>query len=121
MSGETMHIAQELASGKLAVGVSVGTVTSPAWVSAMHSDTAAAAVMVLGAALSLVILCVNLQLIYHRATDRAERKRLAKKPPNANMQVPQAASTGRPKPRRLRKVVSQRDVRPRRWNASTTK
>tara|TARA_R110002012_G_C11554194_1_gene602765 strand:+ start:514 stop:783 length:270 start_codon:yes stop_codon:yes gene_type:complete len=77
VSGETLHIAQELASGRLGVGVGVGTLTSPAWVDAMNSDTAAAAVMVLGAALSLVILCVNLQLMYHRATDRAERKRLA--------------------------------------------
>lgn len=120
MSGETMHIAQELASGKLAVGVSVGTVTSPAWVSAMNSDAAAAAVMVLGAALSLVILCVNLQLIYHRATDRAERKRLARKNPTACTQVPQAASAGRPKLQSLRKVVAQRDLRPRRRIRSST-
>ena len=72
-----MHIVQELASGKIALGVSVGTATSPAWVNAMHSETAAAVLMIIGGVLSLTILVVNMQAFFYRAADRAERKRNA--------------------------------------------
>jgi len=72
-----MHIVQELASGKIALGVSVGTATSPAWVSAMHSETAAAVLMIIGGVLSLTILVANMQAFFYRAADRAERKRNA--------------------------------------------
>ena len=72
-----MQAVQELASGKLAFGVSVGTVTSPAWVDALNSPTMAAIVMALGCVLSIVILCVNVQAFFYRCARRVEDKRHA--------------------------------------------
>jgi 4-amino-4-deoxy-L-arabinose transferase-like glycosyltransferase len=118
MNGETLHLAQKVASGNLAIGVSVTTASSPAWVSWLNSDTAAAAVFVLGAALSLVILCVNLQLMYHRATDRMERKRKELIIPAA-CKLPVQAAVGS-SVHSFRRVLSQRDLRPRRRIRSTT-
>lgn len=75
MSESTAGFLQELASGKMALGVGIGTASSPTWISALHSETASAIILLLGALLTFAITCVNVQTFIHRFKDRAERKK----------------------------------------------
>ena len=58
MKQQTAELVSDLASGKTALGVGIGTATSPAWISFINSDAVSAFVLVLGAVVSIVIILV---------------------------------------------------------------
>lgn len=61
---------QHAASGKSAVAIAVGTVSVPAWIEFVHSDTVRAVVMLTGLMVSFSIIAVNIQVFFRRLKDR---------------------------------------------------
>lgn len=66
---------QDLAGSKAALTVGVATATSPRWVDVMNSPEAATLLMLLGALVTITIVCVNVQTLVFRASRRSVTKR----------------------------------------------